>query len=61
MLGETKICQNQPLRLPKFVVYRRDEIAPNDQTNRGTAVLMTRDMTHDEVELCTFVSWCRSR
>lgn len=54
LLCETKLHPSRELRLPNFFVYRRDELSPRDVPYRGTAVLVRRDLVHEELELPAF-------
>ncbi|KAJ0173910.1 hypothetical protein K1T71_010056 [Dendrolimus kikuchii] len=49
LLGETKLRPEKVLKVPNYVVYRRDEISPRGQPYRGTAALVRRDIVHDEL------------
>jgi hypothetical protein len=46
---------NFPLRLPNFVAYRHDELSPQGQSYRGTAVLV-REIVHDALPWTDFTS-----
>ena len=56
LLGETKLTSNRELRLPNFFVYRRDEVSRQGMPYRGTAVLVRRDLIHEELDLPPFSS-----
>ncbi|KAJ2937413.1 hypothetical protein O0L34_g19102 [Tuta absoluta] len=55
LLGETKLAPGSNFRMPNFFVYRRDEVCATGPY-RGTAVLVRRDLIHEELELTPFLT-----
>lgn len=50
LLGETKLLPQITFRMPNYFTYRRDEISPQHTAYRGTAILVRRDLIHEELE-----------
>lgn len=56
LLGETKLKPDKPLSLNNYAIYRRDEVTPAGTAFRGTAVLIRRDVVHDEIAHIPFTN-----
>lgn len=54
LLGETKLAPHITFNVPNFFAYRRDEVSPSGTSYRGTAVLVRRDVIHEEIEHLPF-------
>ncbi|CAG4972866.1 unnamed protein product [Parnassius apollo] len=51
LLGETKLNPSTHVKLPNYHIYRRDEVTSQGAAYRGTAVLVRRDIVHQELDL----------
>ncbi|CAG5055373.1 unnamed protein product [Parnassius apollo] len=54
LLGETILNPKTQIKLPNFHIYRRDEVTSQGAAYRGTAVLVRRDIVHQELELPSY-------
>lgn len=54
LLGETKLKPCHKLHINYYSTYRRDEESPAGVAYRGTAVMVRRDVVHDELDHLPF-------